>query len=311
MSASFRPASLEAKERFSQAYRVRLPRPPSLLRQLLQQPVQRARRRLPPPPRRRRHQGGRAPGFDLPRSRHAAIPHAAGFELCRRASDDWPLQALHRERRPYPVRLVRTLPYTLANGVCDSSSTEWNLIFALFSATLQQEEAAKLSFDLMRRLASGQLGTGLREDNYASFLQVLAGFANVAATNAKSAERARWASHPFSSKEVPALMGLSRSDDPAMQRGRQIVDILRDTQAAIPELIASSPLSAPRGTSFHWLGLLNRADSFSGSVGRLVDPSSFRLRPTLPQPLPRAPSNRHRQPPTHPPRPRDSHERGR
>lgn len=81
----------------------------------------------------------------------------------------------------------------LANGPRNSSSTEWNLIFALFSATLQQEEAAKLSFDLMRRLASGQLGTGLREDNYASFLQVLAGFANVAATNAKSAERARCA----------------------------------------------------------------------------------------------------------------------
>lgn len=32
-----------------------------------------------------------------------------------------------------------------------------------------------------------------------------------------------------------------------MQRGRQIVDILRDTQAAIPALIASSPLSAARG----------------------------------------------------------------
>lgn len=44
---------------------------------------------------------------------------------------------------------------------------------------MQQEEAAKLSFDLMRRLASGQLGAGLRDDNYASFLQVLSGFAVV------------------------------------------------------------------------------------------------------------------------------------
>ena len=75
------------------------------------------------------------------------------------------------------------------------SRTEWNLIFALLSATIQQEEAAKLSFDLMRRLASGELGAGLGSENYASFLQVLAGFANVtanvtAAAPAKAADRA-------------------------------------------------------------------------------------------------------------------------
>ena len=39
------------------------------------------------------------------------------------------------------------------------------------------------------------------------------------------------------------------SDDAAMQRGRQIVDILRDTQAAIPDLIASSSLSTFLGES--------------------------------------------------------------
>jgi brefeldin A-resistance guanine nucleotide exchange factor 1 len=72
-----------------------------------------------------------------------------------------------------------------------SSTTEWNLIFALFSATIQQEEAAKLSFELMRQLASGKLGVGLTSDNYASFLQVLSGFANVGTSTVKPAERAR------------------------------------------------------------------------------------------------------------------------
>lgn len=43
----------------------------------------------------------------------------------------------------------------------------------------------------MKRLASGELGIGLRFDNYAAFLQVLAGFANVAGTPAKVTERAR------------------------------------------------------------------------------------------------------------------------
>ena len=64
-------------------------------------------------------------------------------------------------------------------------------MFALFTATLQQEEAAKLSFDLMRRLAAGQLGTGLSMDNYAAFLQVLAGFANVVGTTSKTSDRPR------------------------------------------------------------------------------------------------------------------------
>lgn len=73
---------------------------------------------------------------------------------------------------------------------CYSSTTEWNLVFALLSATIQQEEAAKLSFDLLRRLASGEVGTGLSAANYASFLQVLAGFANATATPTKGATHA-------------------------------------------------------------------------------------------------------------------------
>lgn len=47
------------------------------------------------------------------------------------------------------------------------------------------------------------------------------------------------------------------SDDPAMQRGRQIVDILRDTQTAIPHLIASSTLSPARAWEDSWIPLLS------------------------------------------------------
>ena len=35
------------------------------------------------------------------------------------------------------------------------------MIFSLFQATIQQEEAARLSFELMKQLAAGQLGAGL------------------------------------------------------------------------------------------------------------------------------------------------------
>lgn len=42
-----------------------------------------------------------------------------------------------------------------------------------------------------------------------------------------------------------------------MQRGRQIVDILRDTQTAIPQLIASSTLSPSRAWEDSWIPLLS------------------------------------------------------
>jgi brefeldin A-resistance guanine nucleotide exchange factor 1 len=72
------------------------------------------------------------------------------------------------------------------------SMTEWNLIFALFSATIQQEEAAKISFELMRQLAAGKKEdkAKLGPNNYAPFLQLLVAFANVTVTAPNSAERA-------------------------------------------------------------------------------------------------------------------------
>lgn len=57
------------------------------------------------------------------------------------------------------------------------------------------------------------------------------------------------------------VLMVSNSDEPAMQRGRQIVDILRDTQAAIPELIAASTLSPSKGQSFRSWRRVTRADS--------------------------------------------------
>ncbi|GAA5889769.1 hypothetical protein JCM6882_004317 [Rhodosporidiobolus microsporus] len=117
------------------------------------------------------------------------------------------------------------------------SATEWNLLFALFSATAQQEEAAKISMDLLRSLAAGQLGAKLGHENYAAFLQTLAGFAHVAPAGKVLPER------------VP--------DDAAMVRGQQIVDVLREVQASIPGLISTSSLSPPRAWEAAWVPLLS------------------------------------------------------
>lgn len=59
------------------------------------------------------------------------------------------------------------------------SATEWNLLFALLSATAQEEEAARISMEFLRHLASGRLGARLSDDNYAAFLQTLASFGHI------------------------------------------------------------------------------------------------------------------------------------
>ncbi|GAA6035516.1 hypothetical protein JCM8097_000294 [Rhodosporidiobolus ruineniae] len=117
------------------------------------------------------------------------------------------------------------------------SATEWNLVFALFSATAQQEAAAKISMDLLRQLAAGQLGATLHHENYAAFLQTLAGFAHVVPASKPGPERA--------------------NDDAAMLRGQQIVDVLREVQSCIPGLISTSNLSPPRAWEAAWVPLLS------------------------------------------------------
>ncbi|GEM12705.1 sec7 domain-containing protein [Rhodotorula toruloides] len=124
----------------------------------------------------------------------------------------------------------------LENAARVHSTTEWNLLFALFSATAQQEEAAKISMDLLRQLASGQLGTNLHADNYAAFLQTLAGFAHVAPSNKASD---------------------NTNDEATLARGLQIVDVLREVQASIPNLIATSTLSPARAWEAAWIPLLS------------------------------------------------------
>ncbi|KAK4046649.1 GDP/GTP exchange factor for ARF [Microbotryomycetes sp. JL201] len=124
------------------------------------------------------------------------------------------------------------------------SETEWNLIFALFQATIQQEEAAKISFELMRQLAAGKKTDKVKlgPNNYAKFLHVLVAFANV----------------PASSTAQMANVTTDRtSEDTVYHRGRQVVDILKSTQDALPSLIAESNLSATRAWEASWIPLLS------------------------------------------------------
>ncbi|KAK4052248.1 GDP/GTP exchange factor for ARF [Microbotryomycetes sp. JL221] len=128
------------------------------------------------------------------------------------------------------------------------SETEWNLIFALFQATIQQEEAAKISFELMRQLAAGKKydKVKLGPNNYSRFLHVLVAFA----TAPTSASQQQQQNMIQASADRPM-------DDPVYQRGRLVVDILKSTQDALPSLIAESTLSATRAWEASWIPLLS------------------------------------------------------
>ncbi|SCV67937.1 BQ2448_58 [Microbotryum intermedium] len=141
------------------------------------------------------------------------------------------------------------------------SKTEWNLIFALFSATIQQEAAAKISFELMQKLAAGKKDdkAKLGPNNYASFLVVLVAFANVnvasSSTTTTSAPSGNLRTPP---RPTTAAIEADRGmEDPAAQRAGQIVDILKSTQEALPSLIAESNLSATRAWEASWIPLLS------------------------------------------------------
>ncbi|KAM0791993.1 hypothetical protein ACM66B_007105 [Microbotryomycetes sp. NB124-2] len=131
------------------------------------------------------------------------------------------------------------------------SETEWNLIFALFQATINQEEAAKISFELMRQLAAGKKTDKVKlgPNNYAKFLHVLVAFANVAPSTSSQQQQQQY--------QMASNVGDRPTDDPVYQRGRQVVDILKSTQDALPSLIAESNLSATRAWEASWIPLLS------------------------------------------------------
>lgn len=91
--------------------------------------------------------------------------------------------------RTLPGPIMGTLSDQIASGLAHvlqanpkalKSSTEWNLVFSLWASTAYKDEAAAISFDLIGKLATGQLGGGLHADNFVGFIRVLNDFANVA-----------------------------------------------------------------------------------------------------------------------------------
>ena len=153
------------------------------------------------------------------------------------------------------------------------SSTEWTLVFSLFSAASQHDdEAARVAFELVRALAAGKLGgAGLQPDNYAPFLQFLSSYANANPSPAAAESEAY------------------------LQKGRQTVEILRETHAAIPGLIARSSLSPARGECSALHSELPWQLTSVCSMGDILDPAPRSILAAVPQPGARTEADLYRQ----------------
>lgn len=59
------------------------------------------------------------------------------------------------------------------------TSTQWNMLFSIFIATAGIEEAARESFEVLKRLSNQQLSPGIVADNFGPFVHALNAFASV------------------------------------------------------------------------------------------------------------------------------------
>ncbi|TFK54814.1 Sec7-domain-containing protein [Heliocybe sulcata] len=109
------------------------------------------------------------------------------------------------------------------------SQTEWNLVFALLRKTTSHPEAAKQSFDLVQRLAT----QGATADNFFCLVTMLDEFCTVASLSIENQRRpepqGRRAAAPRSS-----------SSSPAIDRGRQAVDLLSELSKQLPALLKAA-----------------------------------------------------------------------
>ena len=113
---------------------------------------------------------------------------------------------------------------------CIRTTNEWTLVFSLLAATASRDLAAKLSFEWLRQLAFGSSTNRLTAENYVAFVNTLNSYATAASV-----------------KEGKPDVRLG--EDSVVDRGRQALDIIRDSQLQAEKLIKESQLPFTQGKS--------------------------------------------------------------
>nr|ODN87173.1 Sec7 domain-containing protein [Cryptococcus depauperatus CBS 7841] len=174
-----------------------------------------------------------------------------------------------RDQLYIALDVLRSLPSTALNAVSEQlmagvalvlekdsivlkSQTEWNLVIALFRATVAHPEASKVTLKIVQKIATSETemngekkrGSRLTIDNYEGVVALLDEFA----TQAGAAAAGRQQQHRSSvSNPNSASLG------PSMDRGLAALDSLFELRNVIPGLMSSSGLEEHQAFNAFWL----------------------------------------------------------
>ncbi|WVR05849.1 hypothetical protein IAU60_002875 [Kwoniella sp. DSM 27419] len=167
-----------------------------------------------------------------------------------------------RDQLYIALDVLRSLPSSVLNAVSEQlmagvarilekdntvvkSQTEWNLVIALFRATVAHPEASKVTLSIVQKMAisdgQGRHGPGLSADNYAGTVALLDEFATAAGAAAAQQQNRRNSAGPQSS------LG------PTVERGLTALDSLYELRNVIPGLMSSSGRKEPEAFNTFWL----------------------------------------------------------
>ncbi|KAK8865894.1 hypothetical protein IAR55_001042 [Kwoniella newhampshirensis] len=169
-----------------------------------------------------------------------------------------------RDQLYIALDVLRSLPSTVLNAVSEQlmagvarilekdttvikNHTEWNLVIALFRATVAHPEASKVTLAIVQKMATSSNGSGrpeLTPDNYAGVVALLDEFA----TAAGAAVAGRQQQHRRSSSIGPqATLG------PTVERGLTALDSLYELRNVIPGMMSTSGLGEHDAFNAFWL----------------------------------------------------------
>ncbi|ORY28981.1 hypothetical protein BCR39DRAFT_467884 [Naematelia encephala] len=153
--------------------------------------------------------------------------------------------------------VLRSLPSTVLNSVSEQlmagvalilerqpqivkSHTEWNLVIALFRATVAHPEASKVTLGIVQKIVADGPGKRLGVDNYAGTIALLDEFATAAGAAKAGKTQGRRASE-------------SHTLGPTVERGLTALDSLYELRNVIPGLIKQSGQSGQEAWTTFWL----------------------------------------------------------
>ncbi|OCF31102.1 Sec7 domain-containing protein [Kwoniella heveanensis BCC8398] len=169
-----------------------------------------------------------------------------------------------RDQLYIALDVLRSLPSTVLNAVSEQlmagvarilekdttvvkSQTEWNLVIALFRATVAHPEASKVTLSIVQKMATsygeGKHGPGLTGDNYAGTVALLDEFATAAGAAAAGRQQ----------QSRRASAGPQATLGPTVERGLTALDSLYELRNVIPGLMASSGLREHDAFNAFWL----------------------------------------------------------